>query len=101
MVTISDIEKTYMKRIPYKFRSWLIKYIDNDKVQGYLKKALGHGLTESDYKELYRIGYHPDRKPQAEFPGLNYICVTFIHPVTKWQAITEKVERLKKELITC
>ena len=101
MVTIKQIEKEYGKRIPRKFRVQLEKYIDNDTVQRLLRKALSYKLSESDFKELYIIGSHPDSKKLAMFPGLNYICVTFIHPVTKWQAVAEKLDRLERSLGSC
>jgi len=98
MVRIEDIEKEYGKHIPKKFRENLKSYIDNPDVQSFIRKSLAYKLSDSDYKTLYKIGCHPDSKPKCKYPGLNYVTTIFIHPVTKWQVVVEKVERLEKAL---
>jgi len=98
MVRIEDIEKEYGKRIPKKFRENLKSYIDNPDVQSFIRKSLAYKLSDSDYKTLYKIGCHPDNKPKCKYPGLNYVTTIFIHPVTKWQVVAEKVERLEKAI---
>jgi hypothetical protein len=97
-IRIEDIEKEYGKRIPKKFRDNLKTYIGNPDVQSFLRKSLAYKLSDSDYKTLYKIGCHPDNKPKCKYPGLNYVSTIFIHPVTKWQVIAEKVDRLEKAI---
>lgn len=98
MITAKQIEKTYGKRIPRKFRVCLEKYIDIPDVQEMLRKALDYDLNNADLKWLWENGRHPDYKEPGKYPGLNYICLTFIHPITKWQALAEKVDRLAKSI---
>ena len=97
MITVQSIEKIYGQRISRKFRICLEKYIHVKEVQGIIQKALNYNLSDSDYKWLYSNGQHPDdRKRKGPYPGLNYICVTFIHPLTKVQSLITKYEKLAR-----
>ena len=97
MITVQSIEKIYGQRIHKKFRICLEKYIHIKEVQSIIQKALDYNLKDSDYKWLYKEGSHPaDRKRHGKYPGLNYVCVTFIHPLTKVQSMIINYEKLIK-----
>ena len=93
MIGYKDIEKIYGMRIPKKFKVMLGDKILDDLPQEMISKALDYNLSDADIQILGRVG-HQSRRKSYEYPGLYYICAIFIHPLTKYQALAKKVDRL-------
>jgi hypothetical protein len=76
MITIKQIKNKFCKA-PICHTKKIKRWINIPICQAYIKKALQYKLTNSDYKELYRIGNY-----KSIYPALNYLCAIYIHPCT-------------------
>jgi len=83
MITLSNIQKEFGATL--RKRNVMCKWIEVPECQKYIKKALRHLLTKSDYDKLYTIGNW-----KGQYPGLNYLCTIYIHPLTYVQGVCEK-----------
>ena len=90
MITLKEIQKEYLRRIPIKFAKPMEKYINEPIVQNYIDKALRYELTNSDYNWLAEHGMHGS----SEYPHLYWLCAIYIHPLTQLQELANKCERL-------
>ena len=87
MITLSQIQRIYGARLLK--RRILNQWINNIECQSYIIKALRYELTDMDYNYLYQVGNW-----RGKYPGLNYLCTIYIHPLTKLQGLCQKIEKL-------
>ena len=84
MNTFKSLEKIYISKVSGKCKKSL--NIENPVVQQWINKAIEYKLTSEDYKELLKIGNW-----KGQYPGLNYLCTIYIHPLTCVQGFAKKV----------
>jgi hypothetical protein len=87
-MTLNEIQHIYGAKLGK--RQILSKWINNPICQNYIKKALEYKLTDSDADHLFKIGSWKSN----QFPGLYYLCLIYIHPLTKLQGICQKLEKI-------
>lgn len=94
MITLTALEKKYVKKIKRSFKQEIEKYIDKSDVQNFIKKAVQSKLTDNDRKELFKIGSFNSKK----YPKLNWLCTVYIHPLTIGEGVLIKLENLNKKI---
>jgi len=89
-IDYNELEKIYLKKISPKFKKMLGEKIKDDYCQKMIKKALQYDLTDSDNREIFKVG---SQSKNSLYPGLYYICFIYIHPLTVVQSFCETVEK--------
>lgn len=93
MIALQDIKKEYGLNIPKKIKIKIARYIQEDKIQEYIYKALNYILTEQDIDNIFKIGKNKDN---AEYPYLYWLCCIYIHPLTKGQYILNNWDKIER-----
>ena len=92
LITIQDLQRKFIRRMPRRFIPDIQRYINVGEVQDYLHKALKYGLTDAERNHIFRIGQHKLGMP---FPHLYWLCFIYIHPLTAVQAIVARSPQMK------
>lgn len=90
-VSYKKLENIYIKKIPLKIKKLLNNKINDDYCQKMIKKALNNRLTDSDHDDIFKNG---NLSKNALYPGLYYICFIYIHPLTKFEGLNQKIQKL-------
>lgn len=91
MITLENIIKNYGMPIPRKIRIEIDKYISIPEVQYLIVKALKYELTDTEIDYIYKIGNH-----KGQYPRLYYLCLIYIHPLTRAQNCFRLLEQIRK-----
>jgi hypothetical protein len=94
MITLKDLQKTYLKSIPRNFAFAINQYISAPDVQAVLSKALNYKLSDADYNWLFKSGSHTSK----QYPHLYWLCAIYIHPLTIGQYVAEQVSTFNKQI---
>ena len=90
MITIKQLQHKYLRRIPGKFKVEIEKYINEPKIQDFLKKAIKYRLTDAERNYIWQVGQHKS----SQYPHLYWLLFIYMHPYTALGAIATKIQKL-------
>ena len=90
-ISYKELENIYIKKISSKIKKLLNEKINDDYCQKMIKKALQNKLTDDNHNKIFKIG---NQSKNALFPGLYYLCFIYIHPLTKFEGLNQKIQKL-------
>jgi len=92
MITLDRIQETYGLRIKKKVRFEIQKYLQDEKIQGLIRKALDYELDDQDSDWIFKNGMH-----KGLYPHLYWLCMIYIHPLTIGQHILKETDKMSKK----